>query len=71
MKLQEYLKHLGIRYCYFSNKIGVSPQRMRAWMIGKCRPPLELILLIEKETRGNVAIKDWLLCDKEDKENKS
>jgi DNA-binding transcriptional regulator YdaS (Cro superfamily) len=70
MKLEEYLNHLGIRHSYFSKKIGASPQRMHAWLKGKCRPPLEFILLIERETRGNVAIQDWL-CDKEDKANKA
>ena len=60
MKLREWLDLHGTRSAFFAKKIGVSPGCISNWMCGKNMPNPKYMLIIEKETKGRVTLKDWV-----------
>jgi transcriptional regulator with XRE-family HTH domain len=70
MQLRQYLDENGIIHRFFAKKIGASPYMISEWMSGKTTPALETIDLIEKETKGKVTFRDWIIAKKNKKQPK-
>lgn len=68
MKLREYLDSEGIQYKKFAVKIGISEPTIHKLLKEDADPSLSTMLLIQKLTRGNVKISDWVKQYKEGKE---
>lgn len=60
MKLEKYLKEIGMTQVFFAQKIGVPPPTLSTWIKKGIIPSLPMLVKIEKETKGQVKIKDWL-----------
>jgi transcriptional regulator with XRE-family HTH domain len=60
MKLRDWLNLHGMRSEFFAKKLGVTGSCISNWMRGKNTPKAHFMLLIEKETKGKVTLKDWV-----------
>jgi len=61
MQLRDYLEENGIIHRFFAHRVGANPQMLAEWLSGKVSPRLETIDLIEKETKGKVTFRDWII----------
>jgi len=59
-KLKKYLQHNGITSKWLAEKIGTTPTNMSSIANGKSTPTIRLAHEIEKHTRGNVTLYDWV-----------
>jgi predicted transcriptional regulator len=59
MKLAQYLSNKRIPQSDFANRIGVTQVAVSRYVTGLRTPSLDLILKIERATKGAVKPKDW------------
>lgn len=59
MKLDQYLTSRGISRSDFGKAVGVTPVAITRYINGNRFPDKDMILRIESETSGEVAVRDW------------
>ena len=59
MKLREYLQSTGIKICWFAKQINYSRAHLSHVIAGRYKPSGRLMILIEKQTNGQVTDKDF------------
>lgn len=60
MRLREYLTHTGMTPIQFAEWVGVSKQKVWAWLRGDRKPKLKEIERIDRITQGAIKPEDWL-----------
>ena len=60
-KLCEYLDFRGIKHSVFAKKIGTSTTTLHKILKKGLMPALKMAIEIEKKTKGEVGVYDWVL----------
>ncbi|MDS1138603.1 helix-turn-helix transcriptional regulator [Nitratireductor indicus] len=59
MKLETYLQSKDLKPTTFAAKVGVYPSTITRILRGERSPSLELVMKIERATKGKVKPRDW------------
>ena len=60
MKLKQYLKENGILQKFLVEKIGISANHVNALVHERTKPSIDVAFAIEKITKGQVTLYDWV-----------
>lgn len=58
--LNRYMKKNNLNSRQFAQELRIPPITVYSWKTGRSRPRLELALLIDKITKGEVSVYDWM-----------
>ena len=61
IKLLEHFKGLGKRQKVFAENIGTTPATVSRWLTGKAKPNDRMKIKLERQTKGAVEARDWLV----------